>query len=37
MINSIDKFKMSREFIIMIKCLRIYYNSKFKGGAHVAN
>ena len=33
-----DKFKICREFIIMINSdvfnLRIYYNSKFKGGAH---
>ena len=36
MINSIDKFKMCREFIIMINsCLRMYSYSKFKGGAHV--
>ena len=39
MINSIDKFKKCREFIIMINSdvfnLRIYSYSKFKGGAHV--
>ena len=36
MINSIDKFKMRREFIIMINS-DVFKNllSKFKGGAHV--
>ena len=39
MINSIDKFKMCREFIMLnsdVFNLRIYSYSKFKGGAHVA-
>jgi hypothetical protein len=39
MINSIDKFKMCREFIIMINSdmfkKSVYSYSKFKGGAHV--